>query len=66
MLAPADFCVLYEELCLFVCVPPVKKLHSAPVMYDHWTSLLGKKNLDKRSWQPPLRSKCMEDWGYQC
>ena len=31
MLAPANYCFLYQELCLFVCLQPVKMLHSAPL-----------------------------------
>ena len=29
MLAPVNYCFLHQELCFFVCLQPVKKLHSA-------------------------------------
>ena len=31
MLAPANYYFLYQELCFFVCLQPVKMLHSAPL-----------------------------------
>ena len=31
MLAPVNYCFLYEELCFFVCLQPIKMLHSAPL-----------------------------------
>ena len=34
MLAPANYCFLHQELCFFVCLQPVKKLHSAPLRYE--------------------------------
>ena len=38
MLAPVNYCFLYQELFfLFVCLQPVKKLHSAPLsQYVVW------------------------------
>ena len=40
MLAPANYCFLHQELCLFVCLQPVKMLHSAPLIERNATTIL--------------------------
>ena len=31
MLAPANYYFLHQELCFFICLLPIKKLHCAPL-----------------------------------
>ena len=40
MLAPANYCFLHQELCFFVCLQPVKKLHSATLKYKSVSKLV--------------------------
>ena len=56
MLAPANYCFLHQELCLFVCLEARKKLHSSPLNV-HFASVLAAQ-LKSENFFPKLVASC--------